>query len=276
MGVESVYGRGTTFWFVLPSDARDDGVEPRAKLQRSMPIRRIGKAERILVAVHEDPRVASMLNRYMEGCRVVGADRIDQAVSLAQDIRALGLIVDPCGERVETPDYLPCVYCSLPSYSAAAHALGASDLLVKPVSGDQLWAAIGRLGCPTNRVLLVDDDPEMVSLLRRMLRPRVPAGGFSEAFGGEESLRKMRDVKPDLVLLDLLMPGMDGRQVLLHMGNDCQLADIPVIIITAESSDALGIDRCRSLSVEKGGGFALGETLKMLQGVFDTLTPGWH
>ena len=95
-------------------------------------------------------------------------------------------------------------------------------------------------------VVCIEDEPEMIELIRLILGRR----GFelTGAMGGREGLDAVRRVKPDLVLLDLMMPDMDGWDVYQQMQADDDLKDIPVIIVTAK---AQSIDKVLGLHIAK-------------------------
>ncbi|HDN80600.1 MAG: two-component system response regulator [Chloroflexi bacterium] len=95
-------------------------------------------------------------------------------------------------------------------------------------------------------ILCIEDEQEMIDLIRIILEKR----GFEVkgALGGEEGLRMAREEKPDLILLDLMMPGMDGWEVYHQLKNDETLKDIPVIVVTAKSQ---GIDKVLGLYIAK-------------------------
>jgi len=95
-------------------------------------------------------------------------------------------------------------------------------------------------------VVCIEDEPEMIDLIRLILGRR----GFelTGAMGGREGLEAIRRVKPDLVLLDLMMPDMDGWDVYQQMKADDDLKDIPVIIVTAK---AQSIDKVLGLHIAK-------------------------
>jgi two-component system response regulator VicR len=95
-------------------------------------------------------------------------------------------------------------------------------------------------------VVCIEDEPEMIDLVRLILGRK----GFEliGAIGGMEGLEKMRESKPDLVLLDLMMPDMDGWEVYQQMKADDDLKDIPVIVVTAK---AQSIDKVLGLHIAK-------------------------
>ncbi len=95
-------------------------------------------------------------------------------------------------------------------------------------------------------ILCVEDEPEMIDLIRLILTRR----GFevSGASGGVDGLSKIRSVHPDLVLLDLMMPDLDGWEVYQQMKADESMRDIPVIVVTAK---AQSIDKVLGLHIAK-------------------------
>ncbi|HEY74970.1 MAG TPA: response regulator transcription factor [Thermoflexia bacterium] len=96
------------------------------------------------------------------------------------------------------------------------------------------------------KVVCIEDEPEMIDLIRLILSRK----GFEliGAVGGREGLETVRRVKPDLVLLDLMMPDMDGWEVYQQMKADEELKDIPVIVVTAK---AQSIDKVLGLHIAK-------------------------
>jgi CheY-like chemotaxis protein len=96
------------------------------------------------------------------------------------------------------------------------------------------------------RILCIDDEKEIIDLIRLILNRK----GYevAGAIGGEEGLAKARSWKPDLVLLDLMMPDMDGWEVFHRIRSEPGLADIPVIVVTAR---AQSIDRVLGLHVAR-------------------------
>jgi len=96
------------------------------------------------------------------------------------------------------------------------------------------------------RVVCIEDEPEMIDLVRLILGRK----GFTVigANGGVEGFETVRREKPDLVLLDLMMPDMDGWEVYQQMKADPELKDIPVVVVTAK---AQSIDKVLGLHIAK-------------------------
>ena len=98
----------------------------------------------------------------------------------------------------------------------------------------------------SRNILCVEDEPEMIDLIRLILSRK----GFNVrgAAGGVEGIRLIRELRPDLVLLDLMMPDMDGWEVYQQMKADAALRDIPVIVVTAKAKN---IDKVLGLHIAK-------------------------
>jgi CheY-like chemotaxis protein len=114
-----------------------------------------------------------------------------------------------------------------------------------------------------------------VKLIQRMLSSYLKSENFYEAYGGEDALRVMREMKPDLVLLDLIMPEMNGYEVLDKMKAEPDLVSIPVILISGqvqESSSPLAGD----FRVESKGGFAIEQIAQLVEASLSVLSQGWR
>ncbi len=275
MEVESTQLQGTTFLFTLPwsTKPQPDTQEPR--LERPQPVVQVKAQERIIVVVHEDPQIASLLHRYLDHCRVVSATDIQAGIAQAEELQAVAVIA---ALEIELPPSIAdrlLINCPLPESRRLAALLGATDLLTKPVSPAELRATITRLNRPIRRILIADDDPDMVRLYRRILRARSPELEFLEAYNGIEALALIQQETPDLVLLDLAMPEMDGEAVLRELAALPHLAGIPVIIASARIEDYLSMQLAGSIQISRSAGFQLGEIVRALEAAVTTLAPGW-
>lgn len=95
-------------------------------------------------------------------------------------------------------------------------------------------------------ILCVEDEPEMIDLIRLILARK--GYNVQGAAGGVEGIRLVKEIHPDLVLLDLMMPDMDGWEVYQQMKAEVSLRDIPVIVVTAKAQN---IDKVLGLHIAK-------------------------
>src|SRR5690606_17112117 len=137
---------------------------------------------------------------------------------------------------------IPVVMLTVLEHRNVAYTLGASAFLTKPVDRDALLAAVEReLHDRQDTVLIVEDDRDTRALLRKGLT----RGGLTvlEAENGRVALDRLHERRPGLILLDLMMPGVDGFEFIERMGTSPGEARIPVIVLTAK--DITEEDRAR-------------------------------
>jgi CheY-like chemotaxis protein len=168
---------------------------------------------------------------------------------------------------------LPIVTCSLVAERALGEELGVASYLVKPVLQEQLAEALVRFDGRVRRVLIVDNDMQMVRLLTSLLEMVAPNYTVSRAYGGAEGLSEMRRDPPDLVLLDLVMPEVDGYEVLSRMRADAGLRDIPVIAVTGQTRTPEEERRLgqNTVSLRVPDGLTNQETLDYVAGLLDAV-----
>jgi threonine synthase len=146
---------------------------------------------------------------------------------------------------VVQPDDVVVVNCSGHTFPVEKHLLGdAWARSLEAGGGEQaeiveegLLTSLDRLDTRVQRIAIIEDDPDARRLLRRVLQAR---GEYQicEASGGREGIELVRQHRPDLVLLDLMMPEVDGFEVLDAIHADPELADTRIIVITAKSLTA--------------------------------------
>ena len=247
--VESEYGHGATFSFLLPlagpTQPGPDAAEGTG----------VSSDDRTVLVVENDRQFSNLLAFYLrqEGYVPVshysGAGVLDQVRELKPALITLDVMLpDQDGWDVlralksdpQTKD-IPVLVISALESSELAFSLGAVDYLVKPVHRDDLHALLARLATPEStdreiKVLVVDDDPEIIPLLQAMLRAERCT--LLPAYDGEEGLTIARSEHPDAILLDLMMPGMSGFEMLERLRTDAETADTPVIVLTAKDVTA--------------------------------------
>jgi len=155
----------------------------------------------------------------------------------------------------------PLIGCCVPPQTKEALEVGAAGYLIKPVKRADLEKAIQALGKPVRRVLAVDDDADVLQLWSRMLHACDDKLEVATASSGEQALDELCKNPPDLVLLDIVMPDMDGWQVLELKGQDETIKDIPILLITAQDPTGRPL-ASRVLLATMGEGLSLNKLLR--------------
>jgi signal transduction histidine kinase/CheY-like chemotaxis protein len=281
---DGVPGHGSQFHFTLPI-AGVERVEVSTLRETRKPSRSPTGRGRTLLLLDQDAAVLRVLEQGLEEHQVVPVDDILKVPELVRKVRAQAVVVNSArrgqaGRRMLElrrklgRSSLPIIMCPLVGQHQLKQALGVMDYLVKPVTREVLVDLLGRLDENVRRVLVVDDDPQMVRLLSRMIETAEREYEVMCAYNGQEGLRQMRSRRPDLVLLDLIMPEMDGYDVLTQIREDAELRDIPVAVITAqgrtpEEERQLG---GRTLLVRTEAGFTNEEVLTYLRGILNAIS----
>jgi CheY-like chemotaxis protein len=141
---------------------------------------------------------------------------------------------------------IPVIMVTILDQQRRGVALGAAGYLTKPIDREQLHRLVERFRAPAQptRVLLVEDDSFQRERMHAWLESQ--RWVVQEAANGREALDRLQQSKPDLILLDLMMPEMDGFQVVATLQKEAGWRDIPVIVITALDLDAKDHDRLNS------------------------------
>ncbi|MBM3190588.1 MAG: response regulator, partial [Chloroflexi bacterium] len=239
MWVHSEMGVGSVFSFSLPlsSEARPvqlaqtRALEPRRAYELSV------------VLLEPDVGTRELLSRYLKNYQVLQARDEQEAAALIAQWHPQALLVNqPPGEEWSegtweralriAPAQMAVISCSIPSQRWLSGLVPVEGCLTKPFSRQELLDHVRDLQ-GIQDVLVVDDDRGFVQLVARYLESMNGAYRVRWAYEGQEALAQIRQEAPDLILLDLIMPVMDGLQFLEAMRSDPSLADIPVIIVTA-------------------------------------------
>lgn len=275
--IESAVGHGTTVWFTLPVP-RDEPESIGSPLVRTAMLSPTSSP--VVALLHDDPRTMSLLRRYIEGFQFVLADTAEQLHHMLLQTLPLAVLMDGEWLRArgigavesELPANIPFISCPLPGRQRLASKLGAIDYLTKPITRDNLQGAMARLSHIPQRVLVVDDDPHIVLLLSRMLKTFNPTMQVFEAFGGRQALEITRLQRPELVLLDLLMPEMSGYEFLQEITCDKATASTPVIIVSAHGVEEETVPINGELRIGRETGFSTTEILQVVQALLNALT----
>jgi signal transduction histidine kinase/DNA-binding response OmpR family regulator len=276
---DGVSGHGSQFHFTLPV-VGTERVKVSALQEKRLPLKVPTGRGRTLLLLDQDATVLEMLERGLEEYRIVPVEDLSQVAELARELRAQALVINSAyraqlGRRILelrrrlNHHALPVISCPLVGTQQLRQALDVKDYLVKPITREALLASLDRAGEHVRRVLIVDDDPQMVHLLSRMLE--IAGRGYQVrcACNGREGLRQMRSWQPDVVLLDLIMPEMDGYETLTQMQKDSGLRGIPVIVITAQQRTPAEERRLggKTLFICNEAGFTNTEVLAYLRAI---------
>jgi CheY-like chemotaxis protein len=221
------------------------------------------------------------LTRYADGVEIVAVRSVEEAVAELSRSPARALVVNapPFGEQpvsrqqlADLPYGTPAVTCWVPGEDEAARRLGVVRYLTKPIGRETLLGALQDLGDDVETVLLVDDRPDAVQLFARMLSTAERRYRVLRARNGDRALSLLRQRHPDVMLLDLIMPGMDGFGVLQEKSEDPAIRGIPTVIISARDPAGEPIVG-DTLTVARGGGFSVPDLLACIRAVSGILSP---
>ena len=207
--------------------------------------------ERIAMVIEDDDQAADLVRLLLEaeGFTVLRAASAEAALQLAprQSLSLITLDIQLPGIdgwefllRIRENKALatvPVVIVSGLVDGNMALASGASAVLQKPISRAQLKAALANLGLDpaqehTYTILIVDDDPKAVEVIAAFLP--APAYAVVRAYGGSEAIAMAQRVRPDLILLDLVMPDVSGFDVVEALQRNADTARIPILVVTAK------------------------------------------
>jgi CheY-like chemotaxis protein len=135
---------------------------------------------------------------------------------------------------------VPVICCSVAAPSDRAKEAGALGRIMKPVELAGLEKAMEWVGRPVERVMVIDDDPDVLKLLTRMLKACVESPEIVTAQGGLEGLQLLHNQPVDLVLLDIMMPDINGWEVLARIRQDSILNPVPVVFLSAQDPEDQG------------------------------------
>jgi signal transduction histidine kinase/DNA-binding response OmpR family regulator len=246
--VESSLGEGSTFTIRLPlrveiAALMGQEAERAAPTPSAEP-----EGERTILVVDDDPNALDLIGRTLQeaGFRVVTASDGQEALRLAQTLRPSAITLDVMMPRMDgwqvlwalkhdpgTRD-IPVVMVTMTDDRDMGAALGATEFLTKPVDRQQLVSLLERYAGQSEQrnVLVVDDNPEVREVLRRAFEQE--GWTVAEAVNGREALERLEQAMPSLILLDLMMPVMDGFEFVMQVRKEPAWHAIPIVVVTAK------------------------------------------
>jgi CheY-like chemotaxis protein len=237
--VESAPGAGSTFTLRLPASTEEVVVRRTGEFARQ-------RGGGIVLLIDDDATVHDLVGRILEreGIPVVAVSSGDEGIALAREIHPSAIILDvmmPGNDgwhvlrelkREPRLASIPVLMLTIVDDRSFGMALGASEYLTKPVDRDRLVEVVRRLRheAGSGTALVVDDDEAARMRLASMLGQE----GWSviEAADGRQALERLADVEPDLILLDLQMPVLDGFGFLNELRARPGGMEVPVVVVT--------------------------------------------
>ena len=250
MNVASEPGAGTTFTVLLPTEVKAPPPAEVPQPETAEPIFLPGT--NTVLVIEDDPGARDLLTRFLtkEGYRVETASGGEAGLRLAREVHPDIITLD-----VMMPDMdgwavlsalkadpeladIPVVMLTIVDNKNLGYALGAADYLTKPIQRDRLMAILEKY-CPPSQpatVLVVEDDLATREVIRNLLEKT--GIQVAEAENGRVALERLAERQPGLILLDLMMPEMDGFQFVDHIRRHEAWRAIPIVVVTAKDLTA--------------------------------------
>ena len=252
--LESTPGEGSIFTFTLPMTG--EGQRPaRTAEQETTVAERVEQAAStspLVLVIEDDPKAVDLLRIYLSeaGYAVETAKDGEEGLDKAKRLSPNAVILDVLLPKVDGWDFLsqmkadattkdiPVIIVSIVDQKGKGFALGAAEYLVKPIKKESLLRALDtfRLDAKARtapiKILAIDDDPKAIELIAAALEPE----GFQvlKTYGGEEGLALAKTEQPDIIILDLLMPEVNGFEVLDRLERSPATNKPPVVLFTVK------------------------------------------
>jgi PAS domain S-box-containing protein len=263
--VRSEPGKGSTFTVWLPermpdaqaagAQATDDSRNMPFAPRQPAPVASASSGAPIVLVIDDDPNVRDLMKRFLEAegfaIRTAGGGR--EGLRLARELKPAVITLDALMPELDgwtvlaqlknDPELaaIPVIIVSMLDDKTRGFALGAEDYITKPVDWRRLAELLRKYQDRPGTVLVVDDDPLAREVLSQMIAAQ---GGFAvTAENGRVALERLATDRPDLILLDLIMPEMDGFEFVEELRKRPEGQVIPVVVVTAKDLTPEDCDR---------------------------------
>ena len=289
IAIESHVGMGTTVSFTLPIQA--PLPEDRAKrwfspYESYVPRNRASVAPGArtkprIVVVDQGDTLCQLIERYAEDLEAIRIPSIPEASQAIETNSAVALAINRAPNRSPhdilaglptAPFDIPVISLWLPEPQARISGMGVQDYLIKPIQHSVLLDSIARVVPGARSILLAEDDLEAQQLFARMLASAEQGYVVFYATDGEMALKMLIERRPDLLLLDLVMPNGGGFAVLEAKKEDPEIREIPVIIISAKDPQREPLI-AHSLDVTRQGGLSVQDLVSAIEALSRVLQP---
>mgnify|MGYP002631181786 CR=1 FL=1 len=251
--LKSELGQGSCFTVRVPYGATLPTASKSSRRQVTTPVpTQNHMGERLALVVEDDPKAAEMIRIQLdqEGFKVQLATNAEQGLELARamhpDLITLDILLPGMSgwkfmeaiKKEAVLSSIPVIIISIVADQKKGLALGANKILQKPIDRQDLYAALSGLGFDHRddqspwQVLVVDDDPKAVALIRKSLE--AVNCQVLEAFGGSDAITLATSHLPNLIILDLMMPEVTGFDVVAALRENPETARIPICILSAK------------------------------------------
>ena len=227
-----------------------------------------------LIVLDEKGAVYEFIREYLGNAAVTRVSDVEEIGRLGQEVRPSAIIIGT-GDDSVIPLLTELLGKAVPILSLSFPAPPSQlNYLTKPVQFDDLEALLQRLGVTPREILIVDDSRDNVDLLGRMLASLPQAPRIWKAFSGREALALLDEQIPDLILMDLVLPDMDGLAIRDYLSLDARRAGIPFVFISAYSSAELqALSRASKLTFYQMDIASPFKLARQIQALLDTFPP---
>ena len=247
ISVESEVEQGSTFTVKLPARVIETSSAPGVVPAIVSKTITSPDGVNLVLVIDDDPATRELMGRFLlkEGFQVVAAPNGELGLKLARELHPIAITLDVMMSGMDGWSVLtalkadpklsdiPVIMLTMVSDKNMGYALGATDYLLKPIDRSRLLAILEKYRCELDpcKILLIEDDPATRELIRRTLQKE--GWQVAEAENGRLALAEMAKELPDLILLDLMMPEMDGFQFIAAKRARPEWQAIPIVIVTA-------------------------------------------